>query len=613
MLPGYRIGDEVGRGAVGVVYEARHERLNRLVAVKRLSQAISGNPAVRERFETEGQVLAALDHPHIVRVYDSVERHSECLLVMEHLSGGSLWDRFTTVGMSQPQAVAIILATCAAMEHAHAQGVLHRDIKPENLLFDSAGVVKVTDFGVAHLINGDATRALPSGRVIGTPLYMSPEQAQGLPVGPPADVYATGTMLYELLSGRLPFPGSDDVMVALNTRVNEQPTPLLEVAPQVPAAIAEVTMKAIAGDLTERYPSAEEFGVALAAAASATWGYKWLDTIGMTVQLPRSIQAAARTPHVGPGFSSDPVSTETVDRTASDLGGAGTTIDPISGPVMLPEQPHRTAFAKALNTDLGELIDISSLRNALARPVLWYATSAGAAAVAGALLLWAGGTQRSDIADDLSQVRVAGVTVGTDQQITVDLGEPIVVEGLTAYSGGTVELQLNSRGVQLASREASIVAGRAVFDDPSLDNVATGALTARLTATPAPGSPSNTDTATFPVDASNPWYASALGIGTVLFTLLAFTGLDFALRLLRWQRRSRRRMVTVAIPAALVGLGATTVASSVLRIHHGAASTLWTMVMCIGSALSLAMAVSINRLRRKRASLPPGLRMRATR
>jgi serine/threonine-protein kinase len=515
--------------------------------------------------------------------------------------------------MSQPQAVAIILATCAAMEHAHAQGVLHRDIKPENLLFDSAGVVKVTDFGVAHLINGDATRALPSGRVIGTPLYMSPEQAQGLPVGPPADVYATGTMLYELLSGRLPFPGSDDVMVALNTRVNEQPTPLLEVAPQVPAAIAEVTMKAIAGDLTERYPSAEEFGVALAAAASATWGYKWLDTIGMTVQLPRSIQAAARTPHVGPGFSSDPVSTEVVDRTAPDVGGSGATIDPISGPVMLPEQPHRTAFAKALNTDLGELIDISSLRNALARPVLWYATSAGAAAVAGALLLWAGGTQRSDIADDLSQVRVAGVTVGTDQQITVDLGEPIVVEGLTAYSGGTVELQLKSRGVQLASREASIVAGRAVFDDPSLDNVATGDLTARLTATPAPGSPSNTNTATFPVDASNPWYASALGIGTVLFTLFAFAGLDFALRLLRWQRRSRRRMVTVAIPAALVGLGATTVASAVLRIHHGAASTLWTMVMCIGSALSLAMAVSINRLRRKRASLPPGLRMRATR
>ena len=140
-LPSYEIGGELGRGGWGVVLSGRHRDLGRDVAIKQLPRAFAADANVRARFLAEARVLAALDHPHIVPVYDFVERDGLCLLVMERLSGGTVWSRFTEQGVSMDDACAIVLATCAALDAAHAHGVLHRDIKPENLMFTGSGTL----------------------------------------------------------------------------------------------------------------------------------------------------------------------------------------------------------------------------------------------------------------------------------------------------------------------------------------------------------------------------------------------------------------------------------------------------------------------------------------
>ena len=272
VLPGYEIGGELGRGGWGIVLEGRHRQLGREVAIKQLPAAFAADQEVRARFVTEARLLAALDHPHVVPIYDYVEQDTVCLLVMEKLAGGSVWHRFITAGMTMPAACAIAAATCAGLHSAHQHGILHRDVKPENLLFSGGGVLKVTDFGIAKVLGGPETLATTEGEVLGTPAYIAPEQASDGAVTPATDVYAVGTMLYELLSGRLPYPEDDDALGLLYRHVHEDPLPLNEAAANVPAPLVEVTMKALARDPAERQQSAEELGTAVAQAAEAAWG-----------------------------------------------------------------------------------------------------------------------------------------------------------------------------------------------------------------------------------------------------------------------------------------------------------------------------------------------------
>src|SRR4051812_17427681 len=154
-LPNYEIGGELGRGGWGVVLGGRHRELGRDVAIKQLPRAFAADPSVRARFLSEARVLASLDHPHVVPIYDFVEREGLCLLVMERLAGGTLWSRFTGEGVKMDDACAAVLATCAALQCAHDRGVLHRDIKPENLMFSANGTLKVTDFGIAKVVGGE--------------------------------------------------------------------------------------------------------------------------------------------------------------------------------------------------------------------------------------------------------------------------------------------------------------------------------------------------------------------------------------------------------------------------------------------------------------------------
>ena len=277
-LPAYDIGDELGQGGMGVVVSGQHRQLGRRVAIKQLPEAFAADPGVRRRFTAEAQVLASLDHPHVVPVYDFVEREGICLLVMELLPGGTLRSQVAGDGCTAPYAVAVSLACLSGLSAAHRRGILHRDVKPENMLFAASGVLKVTDFGIAKVIGGPATVLTRVGDVVGTPAYIAPEQVRGGKLSPATDVYALATMLYELLAGVFPFSieteGED--LALLFKHAYEKPVPLRDVAPGVPDPVAAVVMRGLATEPADRFETAEAFGAALAEAATQAWGPGWL-------------------------------------------------------------------------------------------------------------------------------------------------------------------------------------------------------------------------------------------------------------------------------------------------------------------------------------------------
>ena len=299
-LPLYEVEGELGRGAWGVVIAGRHRQLGRDVAIKQLPPSFGADPAVRSRFIAEARLLASLDHPHVVPLYDFVEHEGLCMLVMERLTGGTLWSRAHAGNVTTESSCALTIATLSALSYAHERGVLHRDVKPENLMFSSRGDLKVTDFGIAKVVGGAATVATRAGDVLGTPAYMAPEQAMGSELTPATDVYAVGTVLYELLAGTLPFPEDSNPITMLYKHVHEEPRPLLEIAPHVPGKLAEVTAQALARNPDDRFPDAESFAVALAEAACGTWGPRWLPESGMAVSTSGPVLSAATGQSMGP-------------------------------------------------------------------------------------------------------------------------------------------------------------------------------------------------------------------------------------------------------------------------------------------------------------------------
>ena len=296
-LPNFDIGGQIGRGGCGVVLSGTHRQLRRQVAIKQIPPQFAESAAVRRRFLVEAQLIASIEHPHVVPVYDYVEDGDLCLLVMD-TPGGTVATRFTTTGFDAASAIAVTLACAAGLEAAHRHGVLHRDIKPANLLFSANGAVKLTDFGIAKIVGGNDTLVTRAGEIVGTPSYIAPEQVRGQELTPATDVYALATMLYQLLSGVLPFPPGDHGMAVLFMHAFEQPKPLTEVAPTVPEPIADVVMRGLATDPTERFDSAESFGIALAEPAAGTWGSDWLTPVGIPViGADTIVNAATRSEH----------------------------------------------------------------------------------------------------------------------------------------------------------------------------------------------------------------------------------------------------------------------------------------------------------------------------
>ncbi len=256
-LPGYENLEEIGRGGMGVVYKARQAGLNRLVALKMILAGGRASAAARARFQTEAEAVASLRHPNIVQIYEIGEHDGLPFISLEFVEGGSLAQK-TGHKPQPPRAAAETVEVLARAVHfAHGRGVVHRDLKPANVLLTADGVPKITDFGLARRLEVDSGQT-KTGEILGTPSYMAPEQAAPGPeaVGPPADVYALGAILYELLTGRPPFQGATAYDVLVQT-ASAEPAPPRRLAPRTPADLETICLKCLQKEPQRRYSSAE--------------------------------------------------------------------------------------------------------------------------------------------------------------------------------------------------------------------------------------------------------------------------------------------------------------------------------------------------------------------
>jgi eukaryotic-like serine/threonine-protein kinase len=254
-VEGYEILAELGHGGMGVVYKAYQQRLSRLVALKMIRAGSLAKPEDLARFRIEAEAVAKLCHPNIIQIFDIGEAGNLPFVALELLEGGSL-DAFLKSTPQPAKASAQLLATMARAIHAaHQAGIIHRDLKPSNVLFGTDGTPKITDFGLAKRLEEEGYTE--TGQVLGSPSYIPPEQAQGRAkeVGPAADVYALGAILYEMLTGRPPFKGASPLETVMQV-LNEDPVPPSRLQPQIPRDLETICLKCLAKEPHKRYPSA---------------------------------------------------------------------------------------------------------------------------------------------------------------------------------------------------------------------------------------------------------------------------------------------------------------------------------------------------------------------
>lgn len=255
----YAVQERVGSGGMAEVYRARDDLLGREVAIKVLHERFARDRSFVERFRREAQSAANLNHPNVVSLYDYGADDDTYFIVMEYIDGRSLHDVIEGDGPLMPERAAEIASDVArALERAHSGGLVHRDIKPSNIMITDSGQTKVTDFGIARALGRDGEQTMTqTGMVIGTASYLSPEQAQGNPVDARSDVYALGIVLYEMLTGRVPFSGETPLAIAYK-HVRETPEPPSRVNQDVPQPLDAIVMKALAKNPDNRYSSARE-------------------------------------------------------------------------------------------------------------------------------------------------------------------------------------------------------------------------------------------------------------------------------------------------------------------------------------------------------------------
>jgi formylglycine-generating enzyme required for sulfatase activity len=254
-VPGYEVIRELGRGGMGVVYQARHLKLNRLVALKMILAGSHAGAADLARFQTEAEAIARLQHPNIVQIHEVGEHEGKPFFSLEFCGGGSLEKKLNGTPLPAQEAAALMETLARAMQAAHEQHVIHRDLKPANVLLTEDGTPKITDFGLAKKL--DEAGQTGSGAVMGTPSYMAPEQAGGKAgtTGPACDVYALGAILYELLTGRPPFRAPTPLDTLMQV-VSDEPVPPGRLQSRTPKDVETVCLKCLQKDPTKRYASA---------------------------------------------------------------------------------------------------------------------------------------------------------------------------------------------------------------------------------------------------------------------------------------------------------------------------------------------------------------------
>ena len=255
-LGSYRIISQIGKGGMATVYKAYQPSMDRYVALKVLPQYHSKDPSFTKRFIQEARTIARLEHKNILPVYDFGEEEGVAYMAMRYLDGGTLQDILSLGQLPLTEVVEIMSQICAGLDYAHRRGVVHRDIKPANVMVDDEGGVYLTDFGLAKVLEGSSDLTV-SGVVMGTPLYMAPEQSVGDEVDGRADIYAAGVILYEMVTGQPPFQAETPMAIVLAHLHEPLPLPR-DINPNVPDEIQRVILKALAKKPEDRYQTAKE-------------------------------------------------------------------------------------------------------------------------------------------------------------------------------------------------------------------------------------------------------------------------------------------------------------------------------------------------------------------
>src|SRR3990172_11829452 len=246
----YKIQEKLGEGGIGVVYKAQDTKLDRLVALKFLPQSLAADTVERERFIHEAKAASALNHPNITTIYEIGEHDSQLFIAMELVEGETLKQTAARNGLHLEKVIDIGVQICDALSSAHEKGIIHRDIKADKIALTPKGLVKIMDFGLAKLKG--ATKLTRTGSTVGTAAYMSPEQAQGEEVDQRSDIFSFGVVLYELLTGQLPFKGEHQASLIYSI-LNEEPQPVARFNNKVTPDLERIVFKALAKDKEERY------------------------------------------------------------------------------------------------------------------------------------------------------------------------------------------------------------------------------------------------------------------------------------------------------------------------------------------------------------------------